>query len=338
VIVPETIVCDHGMVYMSHAFRSACRAMGINLQPSHKGSPWEKGTVETSFSSVGTLFAQYVAGYVGNSVENRGEKAEQGAAWSMIELQELLDAWIVTCWQNRPHEGLRHPLAPGRAMTPNEQYAALIEIAGYVPIPLSEADYIELLPATWRAINAYGMKIGHRRYDCAELTPYRRQHSTVAAKKGLWEVHFDPYDVSRVWVRNHHDGGWICAPWTHLRGGPAPFGEQAWEHARRILARRGQGTATEQEIAQAVDALLDTAGTGPERPATDRRVAGRTRATTQARPQRHHPAPDRLQQTTPDTDDALPIDGELDEFEDDHLAEVIPLGIFDAREEAKKWW
>jgi putative transposase len=47
VIVPETIVCDHGMVYMSHAFRNACRAMGINLQPSHEGSPWEKGTVET---------------------------------------------------------------------------------------------------------------------------------------------------------------------------------------------------------------------------------------------------------------------------------------------------
>ena len=95
VIVPETIVCDHGMVYMSQAFRSACRAMGISLQPSHEGSPWEKGTVETSFSAVGTLFAQYVAGYVGSSVERRGENAEAGAAWSMVELQELLDEWLV---------------------------------------------------------------------------------------------------------------------------------------------------------------------------------------------------------------------------------------------------
>ena len=53
VIVPETIVCDHGMVYMSQAFRGACRAMGISLQPSHEGSPWEKGAVETSFSRRG---------------------------------------------------------------------------------------------------------------------------------------------------------------------------------------------------------------------------------------------------------------------------------------------
>ena len=83
VIVPETIVCDHGAVYMSQAFRSACRAMGISLQPAHDGSPSEKGTVEASFSGVGTLFAQYVAGYVGSSVERRGEKAEAAAAWSM---------------------------------------------------------------------------------------------------------------------------------------------------------------------------------------------------------------------------------------------------------------
>jgi putative transposase len=188
VIVPETIVCDHGMVYMSQTFRNACRAMGINVQPAHKGSPWEKGTVETSFSALGSLFAQHVAGYAGNSVENRGKDAGRDAVWPVTELQELLDEWILH-WQNRPHDGLRHPLMPGRALTPNEAYAALVEVAGYAPVPLSEDDYIELLPATWRTVNSYGVKIGHRRYDCGALNPYRRQHSGVTAKKGLWEVH-----------------------------------------------------------------------------------------------------------------------------------------------------
>ena len=100
-IVPETIVCDHGSVYMSQAFRGACRAMGITLQPSHEGSPWEKGTVETSFSAVGTLFAQHVAGYAGSSVENRGKDPGGGAAWSMAELQDLLDEWLVTTFTDR---------------------------------------------------------------------------------------------------------------------------------------------------------------------------------------------------------------------------------------------
>ena len=87
--------CDHGMIYMSQAFRSACRALGISFQPSHKGSPWEKGAVERSLGSVVTLFAQHAAGYVGSSVERRGKNAEQDAVWSVTELQDLLDEWIV---------------------------------------------------------------------------------------------------------------------------------------------------------------------------------------------------------------------------------------------------
>jgi hypothetical protein len=338
VIVPETIVCDHGRAYISRTFQSACRAMGINFQPTHKGSPWEKGTVETSFNAVGTLFAQYVAGYVGSSVERRGEKAEDGAVWSVVELQALLDEWIVACWQNRPHGGLTDPVTPDKSLTPNEKYAALVEVAGYVPVPLGASDYIELLPVSWNVINKDGIKLHKRTYDCKALTPYRRQHSGIERKKGLWEVHYDPYDVTRIWVRNHHDrdAGWITVPWKHLRSAPAPFGELAWQHAREVLARRGQDQATEAEIAQAASDLLDRAGRGPDADdpsATrrDRRVAGRTRATTS--PSGPRPAPD------PD-DHETEIDGiPADEAEDEvrEAGKVIPLPVFDARKEAELW-
>src|SRR5260370_38684710 len=59
-----------------------------------------------------------------------------------------------------------------------------------------------------------------------------------------------------------------------------PFGELAWDHARRSLGRE----ATEEEIADAVAALLRRASKGPEGQAKpgmskrDRRVAARTRA------------------------------------------------------------
>jgi putative transposase len=334
VIVPETIVCDHGKAYISRTFQSACRAMGINFQPTHKGSPWEKGTVETSFNAVGTLFAQYVAGYVGSSVERRGEKAEQDAVWSLVELQALLDEWIVTTWQNRPHGGLRHPVTPDKALTPNEQYAALVEVAGYVPVPLSADDYVELLPVSWNAINKYGIKLNKRTYDCRALNPYRRQHSGVERRKGLWEVHYDPYDVTRIWVRNHHDGGWITVPWKHLRSTPAPFGELAWQHARAVLARRGQDAATEAEIAQAAAALLDKAEHGPDAdPRTtkrDRRVIGRTRATNVPSGQRPPSALDG------EPESAAPHPNEHEDAEEP-AAKVIPLPVFDARKEAEKW-
>ncbi|WP_309147847.1 Mu transposase C-terminal domain-containing protein [Streptomyces sp. NTH33] len=147
--------------------------------------------------------------------------------------QGLLDEWIVI-WQNRPHDALRDPDSPKRAFTPNEKYATLLESCGYVPAPFSGEDYVELLPERWQAINSYGIRINHRTYDDAELTPLRRQHSGVAEKKGLWEIHYDPYDVPRVWVRDRRSepARWITVFWKHLHRVGVPFGEMAWDHAR----------------------------------------------------------------------------------------------------------
>jgi hypothetical protein len=141
---------------------------------------------------------------------------------------------------NRPHDGLRDPVTPGRTFTPNEKYAALVEAAGHVPIALSAEDYVELLPARWQAINAYGIKINHRTYDSQELAPFRRQRSGVKTRKNRWEVHHDPYDVSRIWVRNHWDGGWLTVFWKHLHRVPVPFGELAWNHALQDLTDRAR--------------------------------------------------------------------------------------------------
>ena len=77
VIVPETIVCDHGKAYLSATFRSACRSLGISLAPAHPDTPTDKPVIERTLGSVSTLFAQYVAGYAGRSVEHRGKNAEQ---------------------------------------------------------------------------------------------------------------------------------------------------------------------------------------------------------------------------------------------------------------------
>jgi putative transposase len=347
VIVPETIVCDHGKAYLSATFRSACRWLGISLAPAHPDTPTDKPVIERTLGSVSTLFAQYVAGYAGRSTEHRGEDAEQAAVWSMAELQALLDEWVVAVWQNRPHEGLRDPLSPGKALTPNERYAALVAVAGYVPVPLSPGDYLELLPAEWRVINSYGVKIGLRTYDSAELNPYRRQPSGIEAKTGRWEVRFDPYDISRVWIRNHHHGGWLTAAWTHLRTAPVPFGEQAWTHARQLLAARGRDPATEAEIAAAAAGLLDRAEKGPEpgpggpgpgrqskaasgpRSPRSRRVAGRAAATSAPQWPRPEPAPARGEDEDPAGRGA---------GTETAPAEVIPLPLFDARKEAEKWW
>jgi putative transposase len=327
VIVPETIVCDHGKAFISRNFLASCRFLEIDVQPAHKGSPFEKGHIEKMLNSVGTLFTQFLPGYTGRNTDHRGRHLDKQPLWSLLELQELLDEWIVAKWQNREHDGLRDPSHPGKSFTPNEKYAALVEACGYVPVALSGEDYIELLPAVWRAVNDYGIKIKRRTYDSPGLTPFRRQDSGVRAKKGLWEVHHDPYDVSRIWVRDHHgDGGWTEATWKHLHRVPVPFGELAWDHASQ-----GLPDATEAEIADAVAALLARAHAGPGQPAKpkrtarDRRVTARTRATCPTAP-------------VPGSKPAAPAEGQSapapgPEADEEPLAEVIPLGLFDPLED-----
>jgi putative transposase len=294
-----------------------------------------KPHVERTLESVASLFAQFVSGYLGRSVEYRGSHVEREALWSMTELQELLDEWIVAGWQNRQHDGLRDPSAPGRKFTPNEKYAALVEIAGYVPVALSADDYIELLPATFRAINSYGIKISHRIYDSGDLAPFRGQRSGVTAQKNLWEVHRDPYDVSRIWVRDHwHEDKnrrWITVFWKQLTAAPVPFGELAWDHARRELTSPDGVPADERQIAAAVNSMLRRADQGPprtgkaapRRSAKDRRVAARTKATAPAT----WPEPS----TGDEPRSSQPEPGQP-------LADVVPLGVFDARKEARRRW
>ncbi|MFJ8002707.1 Mu transposase C-terminal domain-containing protein [Streptomyces sp. NPDC096310] len=317
VIVPDTIVCDHGKVFISNNFRASCRYLGISLQPTHKASPFEKGAIEKTLGSVATLFAQFVAGYTGRSVDRRGRGLEDGPLWSLPELQSLLDEWIVI-WQNRPHDGLRDPDSPKRAFTPNEKYAMLLESCGYVPAVFSGEDYVELLPERWQAINSYGIRISHRTYDDAELTPLRRQHSGVVEKKGLWEIHYDPYDVSRVWVRDRRGESdrWITVFWKHLHRVGTPFGEMAWDHARGQVPG-----GSEEQIADAAADLLRRAHDGPadakgrtaKRSKRGRRVAARTRATATGRPV---PDPQAAESVSADEAGA-------------EVAKVIPLGLFD---------
>jgi hypothetical protein len=328
VIIPDTIVVDHGKVFMSRNFRASCAYLGISLQPARKATGTDKPHIERTLGSVATLFAQFVAGYAGRSPEYRGRGEGQKAVWSLGELQGLLDEWIIAAWQNRPHDGLRDPLHPGRAFTPNEKYAAMVEAAGYVPVALTADDYVELLPARWHAVNAYGIKVSRRTYDGPELNPFRQQPSGVKEHKNLWEVHCDPYDISRIWVRDHWNGGWITVFWTQLHRVAAPFGELAWDHARTR-----QPGATEEELADAVDSLLRRASRGPgdtggpESARRDRRVAARTKAAQQL--------PATRAAARQGGDDGRPQAGSQD---DDGVAEIIPMPIFDPFAEADKPW
>jgi hypothetical protein len=122
----------------------------------------------------------------------------------MARLQELFDEWVVPCWQTRPHEDLSHTWGDGRDPSPSEMYAACVGISGYVPLPLTGNDYIELLPTVFRTVNDYGLTIDNRTYvgiiHGATANPRRRprRHRASGDSRNRYQEFADYRD-------GHHD-------------------------------------------------------------------------------------------------------------------------------------
>lgn len=168
---------------------------------------------------------------------------------------------------------MTHLWGQGTAVSPNDAYTAMVARSGYVPVPRQAADYVELLPVEWRIINEEGITYGNRVYDSAELNPYRRTGSGVNTRNGRWEIHHDPYDVTAIWVRNHHRGGWITAPWVHRDIVGQPFSAAIYEHVRRQTATIGTPVGDDY-IARRVAEMLSP-DSSSARTDQDRRAAAK---------------------------------------------------------------
>ncbi|MER5753663.1 Mu transposase C-terminal domain-containing protein [Streptomyces sp. NPDC002088] len=167
-----------------------------------------------------------------------------------------------------------------------------------------------------------GIKVNYRTYDSPEFNRLRRQPSGMTAKQDLWEVHYDPYDVSRVWVRRSDSRRWIEAPWTHLPMVRAPFAGFTWRHARQLLADQGKDDTSETAVAQVLAKLLRRSGKAP---AGSEQVLARTRAAIEAL-------------SRPALPPATSADAEDRDSEDEEVP-VTPFGVFNPlEEEGKPLW
>jgi len=110
-VAAETIVFDHGKVYLSNHIQSVCARFGISLQPARPLTPTDK-PVERWFRSLGEGLLAALPGYKGPDVHSRGEKVEQEAFFFIDELEAIIREWIVLCYHRRQHRGLAVPEFP----------------------------------------------------------------------------------------------------------------------------------------------------------------------------------------------------------------------------------
>ncbi|MGV9884911.1 transposase [Streptomyces sp. NPDC003006] len=350
VIVPETIVVDRGKIYLSECFVAACETLGVSVQPAPPRRPQAKAVVERTFGAINDLFCQHVAGHTGSNPLRRGKDVAAEARWTIPQLQDFLDEWITAGWQNRPHDGLRHPVLPKTALTPNQMWAALITLSGYVPLPLTGADYLELLPVRWQPITDRGIRLNYRTYNHDILNPHRGQRSGIAARDGKWEVHHNPHDARQIFIRLT-DGQLHEIPWIHRDHVHQPFNDALWQHIQTEVEQRGDRDQHEADLADSLDQLLRrTRGPAGTEHHTRRRETPRDGSTaTQLLPDlpgQRHP-PDAETAPAPDwsesLDDLIGTEPAAESGPDEPGGkDVLPAeaggyGLWDAEAEAEQW-
>jgi hypothetical protein len=94
-------VIDGGKVFVSDTFTRACVRLGVSVQNCRPGTPMDKGIVEATFDAINTLFCQHVAAFTGSNTTLCGDRVDAQAAWTVPDLQDLLDEWLLACFTDR---------------------------------------------------------------------------------------------------------------------------------------------------------------------------------------------------------------------------------------------
>jgi transposase InsO family protein len=269
-VAPETLVLDHGKIYLSEHLLSVCARLGISIQPARPYTPTDKAAVERFFRTVADQLLAALPGYKGSDVYSRGRDVEEQAWFFVGELEAVIREWVATVYHRRPHDGLADPAVPGLDLSPMEMLEHGAARAGRLQVPVRPDLVYDFLPVAWRTIQHYGVEMNGLRYNGEVLAPYRNRRSPfTGAHAGKWPFRFDPDDVSRLFFEDPSDHTWHVLRWEHARDVPLPFSVDALAYARRLAVRRDRYPDVRRALAE----LLQRWDAGLARNPTERRMA-----------------------------------------------------------------
>jgi transposase InsO family protein len=236
-IMPETLVVDHGKIYVSEQVTSTCRQLGISIQPARVRVGYDKGPVERFFRTIRQGFLQELPGYKGPDVYSRGVAPEQDAFYFLDELEALLREWIADVYHNRPHDGVGEAGLWKLGMSPAQMFEHGIARAGYIEVPRDPDFAYNFLKVEWRTIQHYGIQIDNRVYRGSGLRGYSAgEKSPFKEHNGEWPFHVDPNDVRFIYFFDRRSTQqWHALKWDHAELCDGPMNEDGLQFARGLV-------------------------------------------------------------------------------------------------------
>ncbi|MEU7401309.1 integrase [Streptomyces sp. NPDC044948] len=270
-VATETIIFDHGRVYLSNHIRSVCAKLHISLQPARPRTPTDK-PVERWFRTLNQGLLAALPGYKGSDVHSRGEKVEEEAFFFLDELEAVIRDWITTVYHRRRHRGLCIPEVPGLKLSPLDMFEHGVTRAGPLRIPLRPHLALDFLEEFRVPVHHYGVDIDGLRYNGDGLDGYRNQPSPYrGVDAGKWPIAVDSGDITKAYFQDPHTRDWHVLHWEHAAALGMPVSREALGYARRLSRQKDRFPDTKRALVE----LLERWGAGLTRDRTERRMAVR---------------------------------------------------------------
>ncbi|MER5743624.1 helix-turn-helix domain-containing protein [Streptomyces sp. NPDC002225] len=271
-VAAETIIYDHGKIYVSNHIASVSAKLDISLQPARPYTPTDK-PVERWFKTLNQGLLAALPGYKGPDVHSRGEKVEDEAYFFLDELEMVIREWITLIYHRRHHRGLTVPEVPGLKLSPLEMFEHGVMRAGPLRIPSRPGLAFEFLEEEWCPVHHYGVEINGLRYNGAGLDDYRNRISPHRGEHaGKWPVAVDRADVRKIYFQDPQQPHlWHTLDWEHAPALNGPASVEALKYARRIAARTHRFPDTKRALIE----LLERWGAGLTEDRAERRMAVR---------------------------------------------------------------
>ncbi|GAA5056383.1 hypothetical protein GCM10023208_21060 [Erythrobacter westpacificensis] len=202
----EKLIVDNGREFVNDQLLSAAANLGFQIERNSPRMPWEKGLVERIMREVSRMAHLLPGTTLSNSVQRRDYENIDFPTLTLSECRDLITKWIVTVYNRRPNRMLGN--APGVGRSPIDAWRDKLNELDFASLPDTELFLALSGEREMRTVQKSGVVWDHISYWSPELDRIiahpNHELKSSSTKTAQYLVRRDPFDLSKIYLYNHH--------------------------------------------------------------------------------------------------------------------------------------
>lgn len=226
---PDIILVDNAAELNGRMMHSARRRYRFDIRDRPVGMPNFGGHVESAFKTFMYEHKSIPGTKFSNPVERAEYDSEGKAIMTLAAFERLFAEFLVNDYHLKEHSGEgMQKRAPLQRWTAGIRDGDVMPPTGLPEIPADQDQLrISLMPVEWRAVKNARVELFRETYYSGALALLSEKVDLEKPlKERLFEVRYDPRDISKIWVLDPNTGQYIEAVFAD----PSKRPISKWEH------------------------------------------------------------------------------------------------------------